>query len=549
MQNTDDSWLWFIDDAPLQALLKAEGEIGTMKMRAASSPVLVHAVASHLEGHSESAIDSLRKAIAAGDRDPDIFVFLGQLEFESGDLEQAAATFQQLGELDLSHPNADFNRAVCLEKLSRWSDAASAFRAASANPDLPIAWLGLGLCLLHQRKPEQALQAFESFLRHQPDHESALFGQAVALQMLRRFDEAEAIYRRFNCDLGDSPELLINLLALAVAKKDVATVGTLSAQLERLRPGSRQTREVAVQGALSTGDWDAALAHLTKLSSSAPVSEEWEYATAWCQYRTGRFAEAAGTVERLLEANPTFGPAHMLAAALAELENPDEAVSIYERAVQTLSRPAPAWWNLARLHAAAGDPSGCRKAADSLRAAADMPAEASFASGLAFLAESDPRQAASEFRDALKHRPSWAQAKWNLGLALWASGDSARAVEPLRQARRELPDSTPSEPLVAALLDAGSLDSAYAELQSASSSANSGDPSPQLIFNVALGLHRAGRMDQAESLYRLALGKDDSFAEAYVNLGHLLLATGRPDEAHVCWQTAASMPAACSSLN
>ena len=29
----DDRWLWYIDDAPLQALLQAEGEMSTMKMR------------------------------------------------------------------------------------------------------------------------------------------------------------------------------------------------------------------------------------------------------------------------------------------------------------------------------------------------------------------------------------------------------------------------------------------------------------------------------------------------------------------------------------
>jgi len=46
MTNQDDRWLWFIDDAPLQALLKAEGELGTSPSRFAPlrqfvcSPVL-----------------------------------------------------------------------------------------------------------------------------------------------------------------------------------------------------------------------------------------------------------------------------------------------------------------------------------------------------------------------------------------------------------------------------------------------------------------------------------------------------------------------------
>jgi tetratricopeptide (TPR) repeat protein len=141
--------------------------------------------------NTAEALAGLREAIGAGDRQPEEFVFLGQLEFEAGDYENAAATFAKLAAMDPGHGTAAFNRAVCLEKLSRWSEAAAAFREAADDGDLPAAWLGLGLCLLHQRRPEDALAAFERFLIVEPDHESALFGQAVALQMLRRFDEAQ----------------------------------------------------------------------------------------------------------------------------------------------------------------------------------------------------------------------------------------------------------------------------------------------------------------------------------------------------------------------
>ena len=54
--------------------------------------------------------------------------------------------------------------------------------------------LGLGICLLHQEKPEPAIGCFDKVLARQPDHETALFGKAVSLQLLWKFDEATALY-------------------------------------------------------------------------------------------------------------------------------------------------------------------------------------------------------------------------------------------------------------------------------------------------------------------------------------------------------------------
>ena len=100
MSNQDDRWLWFIDDAPLQALMKAEGSMGTMRMRAASSPGLVRAMTLHMEGRTSDAAAELRTAIDAGERQPESFLFLGQIHFEARQYEEAAAVYQQLVQVD-----------------------------------------------------------------------------------------------------------------------------------------------------------------------------------------------------------------------------------------------------------------------------------------------------------------------------------------------------------------------------------------------------------------------------------------------------------------
>ena len=127
MSNQDDRWLWFIDDAPLQALLKAEGELGTMRMRAASSPGLVRAMTCHMEGRTVEAAAELRSAIECGETQPEAFLFLGQIHFETRQYEEALAVYQSLLAIDANHATAAFNAGVCHERLSRWNEAADLF--------------------------------------------------------------------------------------------------------------------------------------------------------------------------------------------------------------------------------------------------------------------------------------------------------------------------------------------------------------------------------------------------------------------------------------
>ena len=115
MSNQDDRWLWFIDDGPLQALLKAEGEMGTMRMRAASSPRLVRAMSCHMEGRTAEAAAELRTSIDGGETQPESFLFLGQIHFEARQYEDALAVYQRLLVIAANHASGAFNAGVCLE--------------------------------------------------------------------------------------------------------------------------------------------------------------------------------------------------------------------------------------------------------------------------------------------------------------------------------------------------------------------------------------------------------------------------------------------------
>ena len=64
----------------------------------------------------------------------------------------------------------------------------------------------------------------------------ALFGKAVALHHLGKLDEAGEIYRRLLPVHGNSVELLANLIALSVFRKEDSKTKEYSERLLKVRP-------------------------------------------------------------------------------------------------------------------------------------------------------------------------------------------------------------------------------------------------------------------------------------------------------------------------
>src|ERR1019366_8439382 len=144
------------------------------------------AVSLHLEGKLEGAGRLLLKAIEGGERDPALYAALGHVQYEMRDYEAAAETYATLSEIDPKHRTASFNLGVCYGNLKQW-------KAAATRPE---SMLGLGITLIHDGRPAEALQPLDKYLSLHPDHEQALFGQAVALQQTGKHAAAVEQYRK-----------------------------------------------------------------------------------------------------------------------------------------------------------------------------------------------------------------------------------------------------------------------------------------------------------------------------------------------------------------
>src|SRR5262249_31115229 len=121
-----------------------------------------------------------------------------------------------------------------------------------AEPACDDARLGLGACLLHLERPQEALECFEHCLKADFRPERSMLGKAVALQKLGRLAAADRVYHELLEVSPEDPEALSNLIALSVDRKDPEAVAEYSLRLVRVDPDSK----AALRGLAAYAAWN-----------------------------------------------------------------------------------------------------------------------------------------------------------------------------------------------------------------------------------------------------------------------------------------------------
>ena len=203
--------------------------------------------ADHPEGRTKAALrlraenrlaEALELLSAPGDYAQDVYTLRGDLQRELYQFHEALGSYSTVIALDPENMYARQNLADCFRKLGRWGAAADAFRKILERDSYSdAARIGLGECHLQNNKPEEALACFEACWS-EAALLPALFGKAVALQILRRFDESETMYLRLLDAQPDSQEALSNLIAISMEVFDLARVERYADQLVKYHPAS-----------------------------------------------------------------------------------------------------------------------------------------------------------------------------------------------------------------------------------------------------------------------------------------------------------------------
>ena len=123
---------------------------------------LSRAVSLHMEGKLKEALDEINRVLEAGDETPELFSAKAQIQFELELFDDASMSYAKVLSVNPKHPAANFNMAICHDRLGRWQEAAEFFeKAAQLDPGRTDARLGLGISLLHLDKAPAAAENFD----------------------------------------------------------------------------------------------------------------------------------------------------------------------------------------------------------------------------------------------------------------------------------------------------------------------------------------------------------------------------------------------------
>ena len=193
-------------------------------------------------------------------------ILRADLQIDLGRIQDAVSSYSTVLAFEGHHVYAQYNLAKCLCRLGRWEAAAEAFRKVLiSDPHRDDARIGLGDSLLQLNRAEEALSCFNACWS-EVFHVRALFGKAVALQLLGRLDEAAVAYERLLALDPSAEEAFANLIALSVERLDMDAVHRYSLRLLELSPQSAIALQGLTVAALEREEYEMAAGYFQHLA-------------------------------------------------------------------------------------------------------------------------------------------------------------------------------------------------------------------------------------------------------------------------------------------
>lgn len=208
------------------------------------------ALASGLVGEHARTRAACREAIALDPGHVHAWNHLGRAEFYLGNASESEQALRHATALAPGHAVAWSNLGHVLRARGDATEAAAAFdRAHALDPDEALFVFNLGTALLAKGQATDALACFEQAARLAPAYVEARENVAVTLQVLRRFDEARAVYRELMPARGMDPAFL---LRQARFEQEAGNAEAATALLERAvaLPGAPAEIHAELAGAL-----------------------------------------------------------------------------------------------------------------------------------------------------------------------------------------------------------------------------------------------------------------------------------------------------------
>ncbi|MGA2864485.1 MAG: tetratricopeptide repeat protein [Verrucomicrobiota bacterium] len=210
-----------------------------------------------------------------------------------------------------------------------------------ARPDDAGSYHNLGNFRLERHEYGAAIAAFTTASRLQPRDISPLVNLSVACNLAGQNDQAEASLRQALRLDPTNAAIQLNLgMLLAEMERPAEAEAAFRAAFNH---DPKSAPAAFNLGVLLSKDHPAeALTWCRRAAELRPQEPKYAYTLAFYQYQQGLTAQAAQTLEKLVQQDPPAADAYALLGRIYEQRSqPDRALSLYRRAVQNTKLPEP----------------------------------------------------------------------------------------------------------------------------------------------------------------------------------------------------------------
>jgi tetratricopeptide (TPR) repeat protein len=501
-------------------------------------------------GNLPDAISQLRKAVSLDPKYARAYTNLGSALAKSGDMAGAVTSFQKALALEPNSWTAHLNLGLALRENG---DAARALvhlrRVAQAQPKNPTLQCELGQTLRQNGDLSAAVDAFQRALDIDPEMRQAYYGLGFTLKQQAAGTRKASLHSVATNQYYAQAQSALSQGDLNAAKEQLSQA--LAADES---DGDAHNLLGFILG--QQGDTASALPHLQRAVTLRPDSADVHYNYGAALWYSGAKTQAISELKTSVRLDPAAAASYALlgmgqreqgdlADSRLNLEraialSPATAASLIDLGIvflrQNLLQHAVAQFE-AGLNAASAVPAPDWDAAiTGLREAGSHGTPSPEVHNIIGLMlgrkGSDTNQVVSEFNEALRLRPDYAEAHNNIGLVLAQNGDDEKAATEFREAVRIRPDYADAHANLGAVLLLSDAEQAISELEKAISI------DPTLIkaqFNLAEAYGNSpshGTPKQIEQLRKIISIAPD-FGRAHLALGKAMLHEAKVSDAIV----------------
>ena len=401
---------------------------------------------------------------------------------DRGDVTKALTELQAVVTRAPDNPVARYNLGRAHAAMGEYEQARQQFqKAIELRPDYVMARLALAQLQVTRSEFDAALKTAEAVLAIDSGNVNARLIESAALMGQRKFADSRKLLDGMIKSAPDSPDVLFQLGVVNLAEGKHKEAEDAFHRAYQLNPANSRGLMGMVETNMAENKPDAAIALLQAESAKAPNRIDLLVALGNTEVRAGKFDSAIQTFQKVLpmvdkndkaqgdiylrigetyrrkgdltnavqalqKARQTM-PSNVtvlstLALTLDGAGRRKEARQVYEATLKIQPDNAVVLNNLAFLLAeSGGDLDDALTKAQRAKQLLPNLFEISDTLGWIYLKKNQPDQAIEIFKDLVGKQPTHATYRYHLGMAYSQKGDKTRAIEQLKEALKDNPNT------------------------------------------------------------------------------------------------------------